>query len=231
MARETEETYGRPGAADREPRAAGAEPMLERREGAARPANGRTTTARAANGGAANGRAGNGRAAHEAGFRTDDGVHREPVVEPGANGRSARRPAAAPVQEPSLGTLLSQLASDAGRLVQDEVQLAKSEMRQTVTAYTKDATKIAIGAGVAIVGALWLTAFLVFGLAVLIANLWLSALIVGSLFLIVGAIMASSALKDAKKHSLKPEQTLTTLRADQAWAKRESREFKRDLVA
>ncbi len=132
--------------------------------------------------------------------------------------------------EPSLGDLIKQLSADSGRLIQQEVALAKTEMRQAGATLARDGTKIGIAVGLALAGTLALTAFLVLALGDALDNYWLSALIVGVLLLAIGAILVRSAVRDIKERGLMPAQTMETLREDAAWAKQESREFKRELT-
>ncbi len=98
-------------------------------------------------------------------------------------------PQATPQSDASIGELLAQLTSQLSRLVRDEMQLARAEIRQS-------AKHAGVGAG--LFGAAGLLAF--FGAASLIAAaiaalalalpVWASALIVGAV-LFVGAGMAT----------------------------------------
>jgi uncharacterized membrane protein YqjE len=132
--------------------------------------------------------------------------------------------------EPSLGELFTRLTTDTAELVRKEVALARAEMRDAGATLARDATKIGIAVGLALAGVLAFTAFLVVALGDLFNNYWLAALIVGVLFLAVGAFMAKNAVNDVKRRGLKPEQTLSTLREDAAWAKQEAQEVKRELT-
>ena len=132
--------------------------------------------------------------------------------------------------EPSLSELLKRLTSDTSDLVRQEVNLARAELRQVGGTLAEDSGKIAIGAGLALAGALALTAFLILALGGLLNNYWLSALIVGVVLLGIGGFMARSAVADVKRRGLIPAQTVASLREDAAWAKQESREVKRELT-
>ncbi len=130
----------------------------------------------------------------------------------------------------SLGDLIRQLTSDTATLVRSEVELAKTEMRELATTITTDLTKIGAGALLALAGLFALTAFLILGLGLLLASYWLAALIVGVLLSGVGLFMAKKAVDDIKERGLTPRQTTQSLKEDAAWAKHESREFKRELT-
>ncbi len=132
--------------------------------------------------------------------------------------------------EPSLGELLKRLTSDTSDLVQQEVNLARAEIRQAGATLAASGTKIAIGAGLALAGALALTAFLVIALGSLLNNYWLGALIVGLVLLGIGSFLARNAVADVKRRGLLPAQTVASLREDAAWAKQETREVKRELT-
>ena len=143
----------------------------------------------------------------------------------------AAPPGARAGAEPSLGDLFRQLTTDTGELVRQEVSLAKAEMRQVGATLARDGTKIGIALGVAHAGVLALTAFLIAGLGgILRGHYWLAALIVGVLLLAIGGVMARSAVNDVKRRGVTPDQTAKTLSDDAAWAKREAREFKRELT-
>lgn len=131
--------------------------------------------------------------------------------------------------EPSLGELFGQLSSDAGRLIRQEVALAKTELRESGATLARDGAKIGMAVGLALLGAMAATAFLILALGDLFDNYWLSALLVSVLFLGIGAMLAKRAVADVKRRGVKPEQTIETLREDVDWAKREAEVVKRGL--
>jgi uncharacterized membrane protein YqjE len=157
-------------------------------------------------------------------------MEREQFGTPIPRGDERPRPAGAPGAEPSLGELFTRLSTDTGELVRKEVALARAEMREVGATLARDATKVGIAVGLALAGVLAVTAFLVVALGDLFDNYWLSALIVGALFLVVGGIMARNAVADVKRRGLTPQQTMSTLREDKAWAREEAREVKRELT-
>lgn len=133
--------------------------------------------------------------------------------------------------EPSIGELFGQLAADAARLVQQEVALAKAELRETGTTLAQDAAKLGIAAGLGLLGAIAATLFLILALGDLFDNYWLSALLVSLVFLGIAAYLGKSALDEIKRRGITPDRTIQTLREDADWAKREVKEVKRDLTA
>lgn len=153
-----------------------------------------------------------------------------PIVVPGDPTRgSPGAPTAA--SNASLGELLKRLTSDTADLVRQEAALAKAELRATGSMLAADGAKIGVAIGLALAGALSLTAFLVLALGNLLGGaFWLSALIVGVAFLGIGALLVRNAVHDVKQRGLAPRQTIATLREDKAWASREARELKHDLT-
>ena len=136
-----------------------------------------------------------------------------------------------PTSDASLGELLKRLTSDTADLVRQEAALAKAELRDTGSALAADGAKIGAALGLALAGALALTAFLVIALGNLFGGAyWLSALLVGVVFLGVGALLARNAVNDVKRRGLAPKQTIATLKEDKAWASREARDLKHDLT-
>ncbi len=139
--------------------------------------------------------------------------------------------ARAPASDASLGELLKRLTGDSADLVRHEVALAKAELRETGSMLAADGAKVGAAVGLALAGALALTAFLVIALGNLFdGRYWLSSLLVGAVLLGVGALLAKNAVNDVKRRGLAPRQTLATLREDKAWAGREARELKHDLT-
>jgi uncharacterized membrane protein YqjE len=135
------------------------------------------------------------------------------------------------VHEPTLGQLFGRLSEDASRLVQDEVALAKLELRESLDVARREAVQLGVALVMGGLAGLALTTALVIGLGVLLGNYWLSALIVGVLLMGIGALLARRAAATLRDQGITPEATLDTLKGDADWAKREAREFKRNLTA
>jgi len=131
-------------------------------------------------------------------------------------------------EERSLGDLFSELASETGTLVRQEVALAQTEL-------TQEATKVGINVGYLVAGGavgyaalLVILAAVVVGLAQLISKVtewqyvtsaWISAAIVG---LVVGAVaymLVTSALAKLKNTDLAPRETVETIKEDAQWLK------------
>ena len=132
--------------------------------------------------------------------------------------------------DPSLGELFKRLTTDTTELIKAEMTLAKVEMREVGSTLGRDASKIGIAAGLALIGALALATFLIIGLGDLFDSYAVSALLVAVVMLGVGGYLAKSAMDDVKRRGLKPQKTVQAVRDDVAWAKEEGRELKRELT-
>jgi hypothetical protein len=123
-------------------------------------------------------------------------------------------------EDRSIGELFSELANETSTLIRQEVALAQTEMTAKLTTLGKNAGTVAAG------GAVGFAAFLTF-LAAIVAGLsyfmpvWLSALIVA---VVVGAVayyLVSSSLERLRRASLAPNETVTTLKEDAQWLKKQ----------
>jgi hypothetical protein len=121
-------------------------------------------------------------------------------------------------EERSLGDLFSELASETGTLVRQEVALAQAELTKKATSVGKNVGYLVVGGAVAYAAALALIAALIIGLSYFIPA-WASALIVGVIVGIAAFIMISSALAALKKTDLAPRETVETLKEDAQWLK------------
>lgn len=122
--------------------------------------------------------------------------------------------------ERSIGDLFSELANETGTLIRQEVALAQAEITQKATDAGKNAASIAIGGFVGYAAFLALLAAIIAGLSYAVP-VWASALIVA---VVVGAVafyMISSALAKLKKADLAPRETVTTLKEDAQWLKKQ----------
>ena len=125
--------------------------------------------------------------------------------------------------ERSLGELFGDLAKETSDLVRQEVQLAKTEMTQKVSAVGKDAGMIAAGGFVAYAGFLALVATLIIALGQLGLPWWLSALIVGVVVAAVGYLLIQKGINAIKHMNMAPQQTIQTIKEDRQWASEQMR--------
>jgi hypothetical protein len=124
-----------------------------------------------------------------------------------------------PPAELSVTELISEVTSDMTTLFRQEVQLAKTELRQEAKAGGKAA---GMGAGAAFAG--WMVAAfaslaLMFALAgIEPLNFAWGAVIVAVLWAALGAVLATRAKKLAKQVGA-PHQTIESLKEDKSWAR------------
>lgn len=115
-----------------------------------------------------------------------------------------------------MGELFSELTTEARTLVRQELELAKTEMREKAAKVGKDAGLIALGGVLLYVGVLVLVAAAVIGLGYLIGY-GLSALLIGVVIAGSGAAIALGAKKDLQNSTLAPEETKKTLKETKTW--------------
>lgn len=129
------------------------------------------------------------------------------------------------VREPTFRHLLRDLIHDGQRLLEDEFELAKAEMREKATRALRQTLILSIGASLALLGLIALLAAVAFGLAhALIAMgadpkvaMWLSPLIIGVLAAGIGVMMALRGVAELRKERLMPQRTLRSLRNSEQW--------------
>jgi len=121
-------------------------------------------------------------------------------------------------EERSLGDLFSELASETGTLVRQEVALAQVEITKKATDVGKNVGYLVVGGAVAYAAVLAILAAVIIGLSYFIPA-WASALIVGVVVGIAAFVMISSALAALKKTNLAPRETVETLKEDAQWLK------------
>jgi hypothetical protein len=121
-------------------------------------------------------------------------------------------------EERSLGDLFSELASETGTLVRQEVALAQVEMTKKATVVGKNVGFLVVGGAVAYAAVLALLAAVIIGLSYFMPA-WVSALIVAAVVGIAAYMMISSALAALKKTNLAPTETVETLKEDAQWLK------------
>jgi hypothetical protein len=132
------------------------------------------------------------------------------------------QPAGATVEEEgdtrSVGAIMGDISRDMSTLVRQEMDLARTELKQEITKAGKGAGMFG-GAGVAGLMTLF---FLSLALTYLLDN-WmpveLGALITALLWGVVGAVLAARGRKEMKRAELQLPKTQTTLKEDVQWAK------------
>ncbi len=122
--------------------------------------------------------------------------------------------------ERSLGDLFTELATETGTLVRQEVSLAQTEITQKAARVGKNVGYLAVGGAVAFTAMLAVTAAVILLLALWIPA-WLSALVVGLAIGVAAYFMISSAINSLSKTDAVPRETIETIKEDARWIKNE----------
>lgn len=120
--------------------------------------------------------------------------------------------------ERSLGEIVGDVTQDLTTLVKQELELARTELKQEATRAGKGAGMLG-GAGVA---ALLFLVFLSLTIAFLLDNwmpLEVAALIVAAVWAVVAAILAARGRRELKRSNPQLPKTQQTLKEDAAWAR------------
>jgi uncharacterized membrane protein YqjE len=124
--------------------------------------------------------------------------------------------------ERSLSELLSELSDDLSRLLRQEVELAKVELKQEATKAGKAGALLAAAATLGFVALLLVAWAASWGLAAVLPT-GLAFLVVG---VVVGAVAAGLGLagkKRAQRINPTPETTIETLKEDKEWLSNQTR--------
>lgn len=113
----------------------------------------------------------------------------------------------------SITDLIRHLATDLSTLLSKEVELAKSEVGESVSEAKAAVGAMATGGAIAMAGLVVLLMSAVYGLSDIVAP-WLAALIVGAAALLIGFIMVSSAKKKMTASSFVPDRTVESAKKD-----------------
>ena len=123
----------------------------------------------------------------------------------------------------SLGQMFADLSRETRTLIQQEIQLAKTEM-------TEKASRMAMGAGfivggglLAYGGLLAIVSAVVLGLIALGLPAWAGALLGGLVVAGVGYLFIRSGLATFRSQELAPRQTMETLKEDVQWLRSQTR--------
>lgn len=126
----------------------------------------------------------------------------------------------------SLPQLVSGLGRDTAHLVQQEIALAKAEIRVGIAKLLRGLAFVAAGGALALVAAFVLLDALVRGLTSLLAlgvslgvAVWLAPLIVALVFGSIGVAVILRGRKVLEGASLTPDQTVNSLKEAKEWLK------------
>jgi uncharacterized membrane protein YqjE len=126
------------------------------------------------------------------------------------------------VSQRSVGELVGEVAQDLTKLVNQELELAKVEVRAEVKKTGKAAAAFGAAGAAGYFALLFASLTLMFALDLLFDNLALAALVVTVLYAIVAAVLFARAKKTAQTIDPTPHVTVQTLKEDAQWAKTRS---------
>ncbi|RJK97674.1 phage holin family protein [Vallicoccus soli] len=118
--------------------------------------------------------------------------------------RSSARPGP---DDPTLGALVASASRDLSALVRDEIELAKTELKDDVKHAGVGAGMFAVAGVVALLASVLLSFCLVYVLVELGLPTWASFLVVGGVYLLVAGAVAFVGLRQVKQVKA-PERTL-----------------------
>lgn len=122
----------------------------------------------------------------------------------------------------SLGSLVSELATEVSTLFRKEVELVKLEASQKASSARNGAISLAVGGMLAFAGFIVLLMAAAYGLGTLMHMGW-AALIVGAVALVLGGIVAMIGASKLKPQNLAPARSSESLREDMEFAKEKAR--------
>ena len=117
----------------------------------------------------------------------------------------------------SISDAIAATTRDLGRLLQTELELARTELREEAAAAGRSAVVLVVGAVVVAMGVLVLLLAAAWGLAEAVP-LWAALLIVGAVTVAVGALAALVGKQRLGRVEAAP-QTIRTLEEDARWAR------------
>ncbi|ADD45647.1 phage holin family protein [Stackebrandtia nassauensis] len=119
-------------------------------------------------------------------------------------------------KQPSIGSLVRDISQDMSRLMRQEVELAKAELRQEAGKAGKAAKMFGAAGFAGYMVAVLLTAAAVVGLSYLMAAIW-AVLIMTGVWALIGLLAFLNGRKQLRTMSPVPRQTVDTLKEDAQW--------------
>ena len=120
----------------------------------------------------------------------------------------------------TIGGLLSGLLRDVQQMVRGEMALARAEIKDDVSTIRTSITSLAMAALFGLTGFILLMLGVTYVLN-LYMRMWVAAGIVGLVLLAIGGMLAMAARKKLSAASLKPDQTIDSLKETKTWAQQQ----------
>jgi uncharacterized membrane protein YqjE len=119
-----------------------------------------------------------------------------------------------------IGSLLGGIIKDLQDMVRGEIQLARAEIRDDMGTIRSSLMSIGLAALFALTGFIFAMLAATYVLNIWV-RMWIAAAIVGAALLTIGMVLAMSAKKKMSAASLKPEQTIASVKETSQWAKQQ----------
>ena len=123
----------------------------------------------------------------------------------------------------TIGEMFAELSRETRTLIQQEVQLAKTELSEKASLFASGAGLIVAGGLVAYGGLLALIAAAVLTLIAFGLPPWAAALLGGILVIGIGYLLIRSGVDALKPQQLAPNKTVETLKEDAQWLKAQAK--------
>jgi uncharacterized membrane protein YqjE len=127
-----------------------------------------------------------------------------------------------PADQPSLTSLVSGIVNDVQQLVRQEINLARTEVKQEWEKAKTAAGALMAGMVLLGVGGVLLCFMLVYLIHSFNVDLWICFLIVGGLLALTGAVLAGIGYSQASRVNVIPPQTAQTLKENVQWIKNQT---------
>ena len=126
----------------------------------------------------------------------------------------------APLVQRSVPEILEDIATNLTQIVQAEVRLAKTELKESAERAAGPGAAVGAGVVLALYGLGFLLLAAVYALSMVMAG-WLATLIVGGVLMVAAGILVGVGATKLKRVNLTPDKTIRTLEDDLQWAKQQ----------
>jgi len=123
-----------------------------------------------------------------------------------------------PRDDTSIGALIGDITTDLSRLMRQEVELAKAEVKEEASKAGKGAAMYGAAGFAGYLAIVLLSFAAVFGIGRALGLDW-AALIIAAVWAVIGAVLFARARKQMRQVDPKPRRTVETLKEDAQWAK------------
>lgn len=122
--------------------------------------------------------------------------------------------------EPSLSELFSELSRETKTLINQEMRLARLELKQRTADVGKNVASVALGGAILYAGFLGVMFAAIYALSEVVEP-WLAALLVGLVVSAVGGFLLYRGYNELKELDLTPRRTVDSIQENAQWLKEE----------